>query len=238
MDEALNAIAVNNRRAAAHHPLAELRTEYSEIAKKAGYDDVMAYMRSDEHNYKVTEYLRRDAMEARADGAAACIVCPTEIAKQYCDKPIEILGIGNCVLEAMTPHLEIVGTREVFRQVYEVTGVKPEEIDLLMTNDFFMSSAFVAAEESGYIPAGQVWDYALAGRTAFDGDKPINTNGGRCSFGHAHAASGLADIYETVLQMRGLANERQVKKLPKTALIRGFGGGSHNLCAIILRTVE
>ena len=84
---------------------------------------------------------------------------------------------------------------------------------------------------------GEGWKYFIDGRTAFDGDKPINTNGGRCSFGHAHAASGLADIYEAVMQMRGVCGERQVKKLPKTAFIRGFGG-AQNVASIIMRTKD
>ena len=47
----------------------------------------------------------------------------------------------------------------------------------------------------------------------------------------------MADIYEAVMQMRGLCGERQVKKLPKTSFIRGFGG-AQNVASIILRTKE
>jgi acetyl-CoA C-acetyltransferase len=121
--------------------------------------------------------------------------------------------------------------------VYELTGVKPEEIDLLMANDFFLSSQLCAAEESGYLPRGEGWKYFIEGRTAYDGDKPINTNGGRTAFGHAHAASGLADLYEAVHQMRGEAGKGQMKKIPKTAMLRGYGG-AQNICTYIIRTAE
>lgn len=47
----------------------------------------------------------------------------------------------------------------------------------------------------------------------------------------------MADIYEAVLQMRGEAGAHQVKKLPKTTMLRGFGG-SQNVRVGILRTVE
>lgn len=94
-----------------------------------------------------------------------------------------------------------------------------------------------AAEEVGYLPKGEGWKLAIEGQTAFDGDYPINTNGGRCHFGHAHGASGLADMFECVNQMRGTAGSTQVKKQPKTAMIRGFGG-SQNVRCTILRTVE
>jgi acetyl-CoA C-acetyltransferase len=47
----------------------------------------------------------------------------------------------------------------------------------------------------------------------------------------------MADIHEAVTQMRGEAGDRQVKKLPKTTFLRGYGGGQ-NVASIILRTVE
>ena len=72
-------------------------------------------------------------------------------------------------------------------------------------------------------------------RIAYDGDKPMNTHGGRTSYGHAFAASGMADVFEAVTQMRGEAGERQVKKLPKHTFLRGFGG-AQNVRAIILRS--
>ena len=237
LDDVLNALAISNRRGAARNPLAKNRKEFAELAKEAGFDDVMEYMRSPEHNPMISSYMRRSAFEDRADGAAACVLCPTEIAHQFKEKPIEVLGIGNACIEGSHPHLELNGTREALRQVYEVTGVKPEEINLLLVNDFLLDSSILAAEESGYIPRGEAWKYILAGRTAFDGDKPINTGGGRCSFGHAHAASGMADVYEAVTQMRGKAGERQVKKLPRTTMLRGFGG-AQNICIPILRTVD
>ena len=110
-----------------------------------------------------------------------------------------------------------------------------DDMDLLLVNDFIGSSAFLAAEEVGYLPKGEGWKYVLDGRIAYDGDKPMNTNGGRTSYGHAFAASGMADVFEAVTQMRGEAGERQVKKLPKHTFLRGFGG-AQNVRAIILES--
>lgn len=39
------------------------------------------------------------------------------------------------------------------------------------------------------------------------------------------------------MQMRGQAGDHQVKKLPKTTMLRGFGGGQ-NVRVAILRTVD
>ncbi len=234
VDDVLSHQAYHFRRAGALCPRAIRRKTFDELAKEAGYDDVWEYMKSP-HNPKMTQYLRTASDSCVADGAAACIVVPTEMAKEFNAKPVEVLGIGASVLDAIVPHLEKKATAEAARQVYEVTGLTPDDIDLLYVNDFIGSSAFLAAEEVGYLPKGEGWKYVLDGRIAYDGDKPMNTNGGRTSYGHAFGASGMADVFEAVTQMRGDAGERQVKKLPKRTFLRGFGG-AQNVRAVILQS--
>ena len=240
MDDTLNHMAINNRHNAVHNPLAITHEEFEDIAKEKGFDNVMDYMRSP-YNPKSGDFLRMEGIERKCDGAAACIVIATEKIPELCKnlrhKPIEIIGIGSAACEASTPHFEINATKEAIRQVYELTGKSGDDLDIFFANDFIITSHLYAAEIAGYLPYGEGWKYICDGRTAFDGDKPINTNGGRTSFGHAHAASGLADVYECCMQMRGECGEHQVKKLPKTAMLRGYGG-SQNVAAIMLETVD
>lgn len=233
IDDVLNHQAYHFRRAAELCPRAIRRTPFDQLAKEAGYDDVWEYMKSP-HNPKMTQYLRTSSDSCVADGAACCIVVPTEIAHKYTDKPIEVLATGASVLDAIVPHLEKKATAEAARQVYEQTGLTADDMDLVFVNDFIGSSAFLAAEEIGYLPKGEGWKYALDGRLAFDSDKPMNTNGGRTSYGHAFGASGMADVFEAVTQMRGEAGERQINKMPKHTFLRGFGG-AQNVRATILR---
>lgn len=235
MDDVLNALSLSARRNAAKTPRALLRTEFAQVAAENGFSDVMEYMKSD-LNPKISRYLRVSGFEATCDAAGAVIVCPTEMARQFRQQPIEVLGIGMSTVNAGQIDNEERCTAEAIHQVYTKTGVKPNEIDYLCANDFVIPSQLLAAELSGYIPKGEGWKYALEGRTAYDGDRPINTNGGRTN-GHAWAASGLCDYYEVVMQMRGLCGERQLKKVPVTTMIRGFGG-TQNATATILRTVE
>lgn len=233
IDDVLNHQAYHFRRAAELCPRAIRRTSFDKMAKDAGYDDVWEYMKSPQ-NPKMTQYLRTSSDSCVADGAACCIVVPTEIAHKYNDKPIEVLATGASVLDAIVPHLEKKATAEAARQVFEATGLTADDMDLLFVNEFIGSSAFLAAEEIGYLPKGEGWKYALDGRLAFDSDKPMNTNGGRTSYGHAFGASGMADVFEAVTQMRGEAGERQVNKMPKHTFLRGFGG-AQNVRATILR---
>lgn len=233
VDDVLNHQAYHFRRNATLCSRAIRRTPYEEMAKEAGFDNVWEFMKSP-HNPKMSQYLRTSSDSCVADGAAACIVVPTEIAHKFHVKPVEVLGTGASVLDAIVPHLEKKATAEAARQVFEMTGLTADDMDLVFVNDFIGSSAFLAAEEIGYLPKGEGWKYALDGRLAYDGDKPMNTNGGRTSYGHAFGASGMADIFEAVTQMRGEAGERQVKKQPKYTFLRGFGG-AQNVRATILR---
>lgn len=240
IDDALCMLAVNARRNAVGNPLAIDNTEettYDYAAKQAGFDNVLDYMESP-YNPKVGGIMRISGLEHKCDGAAAVIVAATDWAIEHNlpHTPIEIVGIGNAALEASNPFLELYATQEATRQVYNVSGVKPEEIDLMYVNDFIISSQLLSAEITGYVPEGEAWKCAIEGRFNVDGDKPINPNGGRTAFGHAHAASGLADFYDAVKQMRNEA-VKPIKKTPKTVFLRGFGGGQ-NICNVIIRTKD
>lgn len=238
IDDALNGLSKSLRRAAVKNPLAFYDVDFDQVAQAnnmASADEFLTSMM----NPKVTQYLRVTGFETKCDGAAAIVVMPTEMAKArgYDHMPVEVLGTGSAAFEGATLANEYHGTKNAAAEVYELTGVSPDEIDLFMCNDFFLASEIVAAEECGFIPRGEAWKCAIEGRTAYDGDKPINPHGGRCNFGHAHGASGVADVYEAVKQIRGEAGATQTKVNPKTAFLRGFGGGQ-NVRAQIIRAID
>lgn len=235
IDKALCMLAIVNRENAALNPLAIDRVPYEDEAREAGFSNAMEYLQSD-RNPKLSSIQRISGLEHKCDGATCLILCATELAEKFTkNTPVEIMGIGNATLEKSNPFLEVRATQEATRQVYNVSGVLPEEIDLLYVNDFIITSQLISAEISGYIPENQAWKYVMDGRTRCKGDKPINPNGGRTAFGHAHAASGLADFYDAVLQMRGQAGAHQVCKTPHTVFLRGYGGGQ-NVCNVIIRS--
>ena len=236
-DDMCNALAIQCRRGAARHPLAIQRVEYDQLAREAGYEDPMDFLRNNPKDPIGVDHYRKAHYFSRADGASAVIICPTELAHQFKQQPIEVLGISASSMDSRHPRNEAKITEIVCEQIYRDTGVTSKEIDLFMTQDLRIFDQIESAEIAGYLPHGEGWRIAMSGQTGFDGERPINTNGGRPSFGHAYGASGLADIQEMVEQMRGVAGPRQMKKLPETAMIRGIGGGQ-NATAAILRTVQ
>ena len=225
-------MAINCRRAAALNPLGLFDTTFEDLAHENGLETAEEYLHS-RFNPLIGKYMRACHFEQRCDGAGAFIVCPTEMAYKYTDHPIEVLGIGHSCIEYSTPLLEKQATANAYKQVRELTGLTGKDMDLFLTNDFFMQSEMLAAEECEYLPADKGWEYMMEGRAAFDGDRPVQPHGGRCQYGHASAASGLHDIYEAVLQMRGERGATQVKNPVNRTMIRGFGGGQNVLCIVL-----
>ena len=232
IDRVMTNMAINCRRAAALNSLGLFDKNFEDLAHDYGMESAEEYLHS-KFNPLIGKYMRACHFEQRCDGAAAVIVCPTELAYKYTDHPIEILGIGHSCLEIGNPRLEMQATANAYRQVKELTGLSGADMDLFLTNDFYNQSEFLAAEECEYLPKGKAWEYVIDGRIAYDGDRPVNTNGGRCHYGHAAGASGMHDLYEAVHQMRGDANATQVKHPVNRAMLRGFGG-SQNVLAIML----
>jgi len=224
LDDAVNGQAITAARHGSLNPKAYRRTPWEDIAKQRDFDDVKEYMKS-RYVPKLSEYMRASTFAMLSEGAAALIVCATEIADQFKQKPIEIVNFAQYDLGMLTPNATPEMTRGVIKQIYEVTGYKPEDIEYFQTMDGDLADALDSAEVAGYLPKGEGWKYFRDGRTSFAGDKPMCTDGGHQCLGHAFGATGMATIGECVIQMRGQAGARQIPKPPKVSLMRGWGAG-------------
>jgi acetyl-CoA C-acetyltransferase len=232
IDDTYNAIAINTRRNASRNPQAISRTEYRQIAEQHGYSDVMKYMRS-EHNPRITRFLRKSGTLVHNAAAGAVVVCASDIAKGFKQKPIQVVDYATSTRTQREPFCFHKMNVDVRNALY-VGGIRPEEIDFMETTVMTAGEQLDSAEVFGFLPEGKGYQYELDSRTCFDGDRPINTHGGDLSYGHAFGVCGLNWIGEAVLQLRGQAGERQVKNA-RTGLVRGMGG-AHTTVATVLRT--
>ncbi len=97
-------------------------------------------------------------------------------------------------------------------------------IDIAEVHDASAYGELHQTEALGFTPEGSGGAFIESGKSAIDGEMPINTSGGLISRGHPVGASGLAQIYELVTQMRGEAGKRQVPKNVRLALAENGGG--------------
>jgi acetyl-CoA acyltransferase len=145
------------------------------------------------------------------DGAAAAVVCSASFLKKLTGaRPLKIrasvLGSGT---DRDLDGVDI-GERLV-KQAYAAAGVGPEDISLAELHDATAYGELHQTEAMGFCPLGEGGPYAETGATKLGGKQPVNTSGGLECRGHPIGASGLAQIYELGIQLRGDAGKRQVE---------------------------
>ncbi len=162
-----------------------------------------------------------------SDGAAAVLLVSEELASKYSDHPVYIIGSGQASDGALAERdslTHVPSAVTAARQAYEMAGVGPNDIDLAEVHDCFTIAEIMASEDLGFFQHGEGWKAALDGKTARNGEHPINSSGGLKSKGHPVGASGTAQAVEIWKQLRGTAGARQVPNEPKIGLTHNVGG--------------
>lgn len=95
-------------------------------------------------------------------------------------------------------------------QVYEAAGIGPEDVDVVELHDCFAQNELISYEALGLCPPGGAKAFIDAGDNTYGGKVVTNPSGGLLSKGHPLGATGLAQCYELMHQLRGTAEQRQV----------------------------
>jgi acetyl-CoA C-acetyltransferase len=172
------------------------------------------------------------------DGAAAVVVCASEAAADYAKIPIDVAGHGQASDSfCMYQKKDITrfdATIAAGRRAYEMAHMTAEDIDVVEVHDCFTIAEIIAIEDLGFCKKGQGGPFTYEGMTAIDGKIPVNTSGGLKSKGHPVGATGVAQVAELILQLRGEAGPRQVKD-PEVALAHNLGGSGASCVVHILK---
>ncbi|HEY1623088.1 MAG TPA: thiolase family protein [Streptosporangiaceae bacterium] len=120
------------------------------------------------------------------------------------------------------------------RAAYEAAGLGPADMDCAEVHDAAASAELVIYEQLGLAEPGGGAALIRSGETRLGGSLPVNTSGGLLARGHPIGATGLAQIVEAVLQLRGTADGRQVPEA-RVALTQNAGGwhGADNVASVI-----
>jgi acetyl-CoA acetyltransferase len=109
------------------------------------------------------------------------------------------------------------------RLAYEAAGLGPSDIDVIELHDASAPAELIYYEYLGLAPRGEGVRLIEEGATSLGGRRPVNPSGGLLRKGHPIGASGAAQIYELVTQLRGEAGARQAAGA-RTALAENGGG--------------
>ncbi len=208
-------ISVKNHKHSVHNPLSQYQVEVS-------LDDVMkARMVA----YPNTLYMCCPT----GDGAAAAILVSEEKLKQFTTKPIKVAA---SVLtsdpytdrDLTMPDVNTL-TQNAAKQAYEKSGLGPQDLDLVELHDCFATAELLHYDNLGLCGEGEAGQLIDQGETALGGKIPVNVSGGLLSKGHPLGATGVANIYELVNQLRGNGGARQVEGA-KAGLAHVIGLGS------------
>jgi acetyl-CoA C-acetyltransferase len=162
-----------------------------------------------------------------SDGAAAVVLCPSERARAFTDRPVRILASATATdtlgLAPRRDPLRFEACSASAQRAYQQAKVRPEDIDLAELHDAFTIVSALSLEAAGFAAPGEGVRFARDCNISLNGKLPMSTQGGLKARGHPVGASGTYQIVEAVEQLRGQAGANQVKNC-EIALTQSVGG--------------
>ena len=215
---ALARVAAKAFRNGALNPMAWRRTEMTEEQ----------VLESQMLSYPLTKYM----FCSPGEGAVALVLCRASEAHRYTTRPI---FLNSAVVrsrrfgsfEVLAPSLALEEgegpTAHAARDAFEQASIGPEDVSLAQLQDTESGAEIMHMAENGFCRDGEQESMLEGGETEIGGRLPINTDGGCLANGEPIGASGLRQVYENVLQLRGDAGKRQVSGKPKVAYTHVYG---------------
>ncbi len=215
-EEDLAMVSVKNHRNAVNNPKAQFKSEIS-------VDAVL-------NSPYVAEPLKLLDCAPISDGAACVVLASEEVARQYTDTPVYIKASAQASdYLALHSRKELTTMQSVVaaaRQAYRQAGVEARDIDVAELHDSFTIAEIMAYEDLGFIEKGKGAELIRDGVVEMGGEIPVNPSGGLKACGHAVGATGVRQVVELTLQLRGDAGKRQVDCENGLALNIGGTGGT------------
>lgn len=142
--------------------------------------------------------------------------------------------------EVFQPSVDIGGgtataTRLASKAAFETAGIGPADIDVAQLQDTEAGAEIMHMAENGFCADGEQEAWLAEGRTRIGGALPVNTDGGCLACGEPIGASGLRQVYENVVQLRGTGGGRQVPGTPRTAYSHVYGAPGVSAVTILER---
>lgn len=179
-------------------------------------------------NHPLTQYMFCSPDE----GAAAAVLCRADIAHRFTSTPIylrasEVRTRRYGAFEVHSPSFPMeqvpAPTVDAAAAAYERAGLGPDDVDVIQLQDTDAGAEVIHMAENGFCDDGEQERLVAEGATEIGGRLPVNTDGGLIANGEPIGASGLRQVHELVLQLRGTAGDRQVPGKPRVGYAQLYG---------------
>jgi acetyl-CoA acetyltransferase len=160
------------------------------------------------------------------DGGTAAILCSGDFLRRLKNcRPVKILAsiLGSGTDRPKGFRDDHISVR-LGRQAYERAGLGPKDIDVIELHDATSMGELIQFEGLGFCSWGEGAAVARSGATSLGGKIPVNPSGGLVSKGHPLGATGIGQLAEMVMQLRGEAGKRQVENA-RIGMTENGGGG-------------
>ncbi|WP_448577598.1 thiolase family protein [Thermaurantiacus sp.] len=155
-----------------------------------------------------------------AEGGVALVLASARKARELGARPVWLKAAtirtrppGS--FEVFSPSLDLTRgpspTVLASRAAFEAAGLGPGDVDVAQLQDTESGAEIMHMAENGFCADGEQEAWLAEGRTRIGGALPVNTDGGCLACGEPIGASGLRQVHENVLQLRGAASARQVE---------------------------
>ena len=180
----------------------------------------------------ISDPLRKYMFCSPAEGAVALILATRKKAQEI---GAPFIRLDAAVMRTRPPQSfevfapaienEITGTATQLaaKAAFEKAGISPKDIDIAQLQDTESGAEIMHMAENGFCEHGEQEQMLANGETHINGRLPVNTDGGCIANGEPIGASGLRQVYENVLQLRGDAGLRQVQNNPRLAYTHVYG---------------
>ncbi len=178
------------------------------------------------------------------EGAVALVLARGERARALCRTPVYLRGVALRTrrfgtFEVFSPSISVhetaPPTTDAAIAAFAQAGVEPSDVDVAQLQDTEAGAELMHLAETGLCAHGDQEGLLRDGATEIGGRLPVNTDGGCIANGEPIGASGLRQVHEVVLQLRGAAGERQVPGAPKVGFTHVYGAPGVSACTVLSR---
>jgi acetyl-CoA acetyltransferase len=178
------------------------------------------------------------------EGAVALVLSRADRARAYTDRPVYLRGAAfrsrrYGSFEVFSPWIAHERadspTVDASAAAFAAAGIGPDEVDVAQVQDTESGAELMHMAETGLCAHGDQEKLIAEGATEIEGRMPVNTDGGCLANGEPIGASGLRQVYETVLQLRGDAGAHQVTGDPRVGFTHVYGAPGISACTVLAR---